>query len=202
MTPIPNCSGRRRWWVTIGLVVLVSKALSAQERRAPLTRDTVIDGISCAPTGRASAEWHANGRLLECPLRNDTTMWSHRFPAGSWIRLHDDGAPDGAWLSRDTPLSGYACRGDGYKRWAVRFHPNGVLSLCFLRHDTVIRGVPCLRGTFYNEVRGGGRTGLLIDSTGLLRRCQAARDFTRSGRRYRKWDLVDLPVTPSAEAIH
>jgi len=122
-------------------------------------------------------------------------MWGHRLPAGTWIRLHDDGSPDGAWLSRDTPLSGYACRGDGFKQWAVRFHHNGTLSLCFLRHDTVIDGVPCLRGTFYTEVRGGGRSGISVDSTGRLRRCQAARDFARDGRRYRKWEVVQLPAS-------
>ncbi|GAB1342372.1 hypothetical protein [Gemmatimonas sp.] len=178
---------------------LGDKALAQAERRQ-LVRDTVIDGIPCQRTGNASAEFHASGRLLECPLQRDTVMWGQPLPAGTWIRLHDDGSADGAWLSRDSRLSGIACRGDGYRKWAVRFHRNGVLSLCFLRHDTVIEGVPCLSGTFLNELRSRGRTGVVLRSDGRLSQCMAARAFTRGDTRYAKWDLVRLPAQTRSSA--
>lgn len=174
------------------LLALAPVRCSAQGTRRPLTRDSVIDGIPCAPTGRASVEFHANGRLLECPLARDTVMWGQALPAGTWVRLLADGRPDGGWLSRDAVLSGIRCRGDGYKAWAVRFHPSGVLSLCFLRTDTVVDGVPCLRGTFLNELRGRGRTGVVMDDRGRLRQCMASRTFTRHGVTYHPWDVVTV----------
>lgn len=180
--------------VLMAASVGIGEEAVAQAARRPLGRDTVIDGIPCQRTGNASAEFHANGRLLECPLQRDTVMWGQPLPAGTWIRLHDDGSAHGAWLSRDTRLSGIACRGDGYRKWAVRFHRNGVLSLCFLRHDTVIEGVPCLSGTFLNELRGRGRTGVVLSTEGRLAQCMAARQFTRGATHYVKWDLVRLPV--------
>jgi hypothetical protein len=180
-------------------VGLADEALAQTERR-PLGRDTVIDGIPCQRTGNASAEFHANGRLQECPLQRDTVMWGQPLPAGTWIQLTDDGSAHGAWLSRDARLSGIACRGDGYRKWAVRFHRNGVLALCFLRHDTAIEGVPCLSGTFLNEIRGRGRTGVVLNTDGRLTQCMAARRFTRGGSRYAKWDLVRLPAQARSSA--
>ncbi len=140
--------------------------------RRVLVSDTIIGGIPCAPTGRAAAEWHANGRLLECPLSRDTRFPGQRLPAGTWILLRDTGLLYGAWLPHDARLSGRLCKGTGYKGWSVRFHPNGSLASCYLPRDTIVDGVPCVKGSFRNEIRYRGRTHANFSTDGRLLRCQ------------------------------
>lgn len=174
-------------------VMLRAEPAFAQEEetiRRPITEDVVIDGVPCARTGRAPAEFYATGRLLECPLSRDAVIATQSLPAGTWVIFHADGTINGAWLSRDTSLSGRVCRGEGYKKWSVRFYANGALKLCFLPEPTVIDGVPCRDGTFWGEIRGGGNTAAHFHPNGRLARCQAARPFTQSGSKYEKWDIV------------
>lgn len=173
------------------LITLTATTMPAQGARRVLHRDTVIDGIPCAPTGRASAEWHANGRLLECPVARDVVIDGVTLPRGSWPLLHPDGALHGAWLSRDSELSGHVCRGAGYKKWSVRFFRGGALRTCFLPDSaSTIEGVPCVPASFWNEVRGGGRSTAVFHANGRLLQCQAARAFTTNGHRYTKWSVV------------
>ncbi|MEQ1691346.1 MAG: hypothetical protein ABMA00_08685 [Gemmatimonas sp.] len=179
--------------LTLCMVLALSmpRALSAQETvRRAISADTVIDGVPCARTGRAPAEFFVSGRLLECPLSRDVVISGHAFPRTSWVIFHADGTLNGAWLARDTVLSGHLCRGEGYKKWSVRFHPDGALRLCFLPATTVIEGVPCRDGTFWGEIRGGGNTAVHFHPSGRLARCQAARAFSVGGVHYEKWAVV------------
>lgn len=178
--------------VPLLLLAFCASALSSQTTRRKLVERTVVDGITCGNTGRAYAEFHASGRLSECPLAADTTIAGHRFFAGTWLRFDETGLLFAGWLSRDTELNAISCRGDGYKAWAVRFHPDGRLALCYLRTDTEIEGIPCIRGTFWNEIRGGTRTALWFDRNGKLARCQAARAFTHGGQSHKKWDVITV----------
>jgi len=182
--------------VPLLLLALSASALRSQTTRRKLVERTVVDGITCGTTGRAYAEFHASGRLSECPIAADTTIAGHRFFAGTWLRFDETGLLFAGWLSRDTDLNGIACRGDGYKAWAVRFHPDGKLALCYLRTDTEIEGIPCLRGTFWNEIRGGTRTAVLFDRNGKLAQCQAARAFMRGGQTHKKWDVITAAGRP------
>jgi hypothetical protein len=116
------------------------------EVRFRVSRDTVIAGISCAPTGRASASVHANGTLVECPVPRDTVIAGHLLPAGTWPRFTNARVLDGAWLPHDHTLQGLICKGTGYKGWAVRFHADGALALCYLAHAQVIDGVSVSKG--------------------------------------------------------
>ena len=177
----------------------VQGVVPATTRRA-ITADTVIDGVPCARTTRARAEFHANGRLLECPLSRDASFGPQQLPRGSWVLLHADGSINGSWLSRDTPLSGISCKGDGYKQWSVRFYPTAELRLCFLRVTTVIEGVPCRAGTFWGEIRGGQNTAVHLHRNGRLARCQVAHDTTVGGVRYAAWEVVTRDSTGRATA--
>jgi hypothetical protein len=168
---------------------------SADVVQRKLTSDTTIDGVPCARSGRALAEFHRNGRLAGCGLSREHTVGAHRFATGTWLDFNAQGILWGAWLSKDTMLGGHLCRGEGYKKWSTRFHPNGALAGCYLTTDTVVAGVPCMQGTFLREVRGGGRTSLQLHPDGTFRQCQAARDTVVQGQAVRKWQVVERDST-------
>ncbi len=160
--------GRRQrptWltWLLCGAVVSTSfaqaqaKPRTPETVRRPITRDMEIDGVPCAKTGRAPAEFWSSGRLLECPLSRDAVIATQPFPKGSWVIFHADGSLNGAWLSRHAPMSGHVCKGEGYKKWSLRFHPGGALKSCYLPETTVIEGVPCRDGTFWGRNSREGR---------------------------------------------
>jgi hypothetical protein len=161
---------------------------SALEHHA-LPNDTIIGGIPCARTGRIRADFYHDGRLAGCLLATDHSMAGHRFPRGSWLDVNPQGVLWAAWLSSDTELGGHRCLGDGYKKWSVRFHPNGALQECFLARDAVVDGAPCMRGSFYRDVRSRG-VALHLTADGRLARCIASHDTVITNVRYRTWQVV------------
>lgn len=173
------------------LLFAAQPARRGETVRRPLARDTVIDGVPCARTDRAPAEFHLNQRLAGCALSRDHQVGTHHFAKATWLDLNAQGQLWGAWLSVDTKLDGHECRGEGYKKWSVRFHPNGTLSGCYLVRDTVIDGVPCMSGSFLRELRGGGHSALWLYANATFRRCQAARDTVVDGRAIKKWQVVE-----------
>lgn len=181
---------------TLLLALLLGVALPQPEAppatRRQLTRDTVIDGIACAPTGRASAEVHANGVLAACPMPRDTVIAGHLLPAGTWIRLTDRRVLDGAWLPLDTDLQGLRCRGTGFQGWAVRFHPSGRLALCYLAQATVIDGIPCHGAWFWRELTGS--TSVSLHDDGRLKSCRLSRAIELDGVKYRKGARIERPA--------
>lgn len=184
--------------VGIALGVIPSSGADAQGSvaRRKLTAPTVLDGITCAPTGRAYASFHASGRLRECPLAADTVLFGQALPARTWVELTDDGRLRHAWLPRNASLSGHVCRGSGYREWSVLFHPSGALALCYLAREELIDGVPCQRGTFWIELRGRGKSEVRFRENGRLQSCQAARSFELNGRKVKKWEVVRLSEPP------
>jgi len=191
----------RRTHVAATLVITIALLLFASATGAQRPSDvggrklkvvTAVDGITCAPTGRAYAYFHPSGRLKECPLASDTVLFGQSLPQQTWVEFTVEGRPRHAWLPHDVTLSGHVCKGRGYKEWSVLFHPSGALSLCYLPNERVIDGVPCQRGTFWNEVRGGGKSAVRFHENGRLQSCQAARSFELNGRQVKKWQLVQL----------
>jgi len=175
-------------------VTLPLDAQTEKSHRIRLRQDTVVDGVRCGPTGRASAEVHPNGRLEACPIAMDTTIAGHRFPRGTWIRLTEDGLLKSVWLLEPLLVQGLPCRGTGFQGWAVTFHPTGTLSLCFLNEMTTIDGVPCAAATFLREMTGN--SGVSLRDDGRLRSCRLARDFEQGGILYKKGHrfTIDGPV--------
>jgi hypothetical protein len=183
-------------WLVIAVSGNAQPAPAAALIRRALPADTVIAGVPCAKSGRAPAEFYIEGlRLAGCALSRPFVEAGHAFGAGTWLDRNAAGVLWGAWLAHDTPLGGHTCRGDGYKKWSTRFHPNGRLAGCYLARDTIIAGVPCMAGTFLREIRGGGRASLALAADGRPLRCQAARDTVRDGVMIRKWTLVRLSPT-------
>jgi hypothetical protein len=159
-------------------------------RRIPAPE--VIGGLTCDAT--PNAWYYESGRLQSCPLSQDTTIATHRFPRGTWVQLNPEGRLASVWLPRDWAVQGHTCRGTGNRGWSVTFHPNGALAFCYLGAVEEIDGVPCERGTFWGEMRraisGGSQLGVRFRPDGSLESCQAARDFQIDGRAYKKGDRV------------
>ena len=178
---------------SILLVASVSVPRDAQGtgQRIRLRHDTIVAGVSCGPTGRASAELHPNGRLDQCPISVDTVIAGHHFPRGTWIRLTERGVLKGVWLPEPQMVQGLACRGTGFQGWAVTFHENGALDLCYLDEVMTIDGVPCAAATFLTEMTGN--SGVSMRADGRLNSCRLARDFEYGGVRHKKRSRFTLP---------
>jgi hypothetical protein len=177
----------------MALLLLSATSLRAQPATPPVTllrlaRDTVIDGVSCGPTGRARAEVHGNGRLSECPMPRDTVISGHPFPRNSWPRFTDRGVLMAAWLSQDVVLQGVPCKGTGYKAWSVTFHPSGRLSSCYLSREAELDGVPCHSAWFWRELTGS--TQVTLHPDGRLRSCRLSRAITLDGTSWRKGQRI------------
>lgn len=176
--------------MSVTVATSVAAQVPREVTRVVLTRDTLVDGIPCAATGRRRAEFHRGGRLAECPLSRPFMRQGHAFGAGTWLGFSADGLLDYAWLATDTELEGHPCKGTGYQGWSVRFHPDGRLKLCYLARDTAIEGVPCIRGSFWIEVTSGSRSALHLWPDGRLRQCQLSRAATVDGVAYAKRAVV------------
>jgi hypothetical protein len=179
--------------VALLAVLAGAPSLPAQPATPPVTlvrlaRDTVIDGVTCGPTGRARAEIHGNGRLSECPVARDTTIGGHPFPRGSWPRFTDTGVLLAAWFSRDVTLQGVPCKGAGYKAWSVTFRPGGRLATCYLARAVELDGVPCHAARFWRELTGS--THVVLHPDGRLRSCRLSRAVTIDGTAWRKGQRI------------
>lgn len=185
--------------VAASLLLMLATSLGAQRSRASddasqrvrLRADTTISGVRCGPTGRAYAVVHSNGQLDECPIAGDTTIAGHLLPRGTWLRLTDDGTLTSAWLPTPRMLQGIPCRGEGYKSWAVNFHANGALALCYLDRAAIIDGVPCASASFLTELTGNSAVSLRDDRR--LRSCRLSRDHDRDGTRHKKGTRITVP---------
>ena len=181
--------------IAIATPVLAQAPATAQAtpetRRVRLEADTVIDGIHCAPTGRAYAEFFINGgRLAECPLAEAANVGGHDLPAGTWVILHPDGRLRLVWLSRNARFGDVVCKGTGYKEWVTTFHPNGAVETCFLPRAATIDGIPCRAGTFLGELTGG--VAVRFHANGRLESCSLGQPVTVGGERYRAWRRIWL----------
>jgi hypothetical protein len=184
----------RRWRllaVTLGASSMGLLAQPPANVRFRVSSDTVIAGVSCAPTGRASASLHANGTLVECPVPRDTVIAGHLLPAGTWPRFTNARMLEGAWLPHDHTLQGLTCKGTGYKGWSVRFHADGSLALCYLAHAQVIDGVPCHGAAFLRELTGS--TYVALHANGRLRSCRLSRSITLDSVRISKGQRIERP---------
>ena len=164
-------------------LVLCSTDLAAQgdgSTRLRIGRDTVIAGVSCAPTGRAYAVVYASGALDECPLAHDSVIAGHRLPRETWVRLDEQRVLLSAWLPGNVVLQGVYCKGEGYKKWHTTFRPSGRLGSCYLSERQTFDGVTCLAGAFLTEL--SGTTQVSLHENGRLRSCRLAQTLTRDGR--------------------
>jgi hypothetical protein len=158
-------------------------------RRVVLERDTLVDGIHCQAT-RRSAAFFASGRLETCALAEETEIFGHTFPAGTWLRFTDAGELRNAWLIHDTTLQGSVCKGTGFGGWAVDFHRSGQLRLCYLAYRQDVQSVPCRKGSLWGEIMGGVH--VTFHETGALESCSAARGISLHGKVFKARQRIRL----------
>ncbi|MCC7053236.1 MAG: hypothetical protein IT355_08190 [Gemmatimonadaceae bacterium] len=163
------------------------------EIRLRLTRDTVLSGVTCGPTGRSYAVLFADGALNECPIARDSVIAGHALPRETWILLDRSRTLVSAWLARDTELQAIPCKGKGYKTWHTRFHRDGQLAGCFLSRDATLDGVPCRAAAFLTELSGS--TQVALHPGGRLQSCRVARAVTRDGVTIARGERITLSAT-------
>jgi hypothetical protein len=82
--------------------------------------------------------------------------------------------------------------------WAVRYHPDDALTLCYLSREATIDSLPCRPGASVTERTGS--TQIALHPNGRLRRCRLARAVTSRGAVLRGGDRVALDSTGATEA--
>jgi len=153
-----------------------------------LDADKAIQNYPCAE-GKTS--YVAKTGLTSCKLSHDTDFGEARIPAGSTIYLTGGGKPFSVFLSRDTAIHGYTCRGGHRNDYSTAFHPSGELKVCWLASDQEVEGVPCMRASFLSDVFGG-TVGTHFYRSGKLRSCKLSRDAVIQERKFRQGEHVYL----------
>jgi hypothetical protein len=145
-----------------------------------------INGYPCA---NGTTSYVAKTGLTSCRVSRETAFGEARVPEGSTISLRED-KPAFAFLSRDTRIDGYTCRGGGHD-WGTAFYPSGKLKICWLSSDEEVQGVPCMRASFFSDVFNG-TVGVHFYENGKLRTCKVARDAIVQDRKFRRGDHIFL----------
>jgi hypothetical protein len=182
---------RKKFQITLallmcGLSLLAQAGTLPHVTRKTLDQPTEIQGFPCA---KGYAWFFEDGKLSRCTVTQEVAFGEARIPAGTYIALHPDGAPDFIQLPHDAPILGMTCMGGSWlgpsEGAMVAFYPSGKLKLCYLAGDQQVQGVPCAHGGFWVSL-GGVDPGVLFDESGDLRGCRLARDYgaQRKGERY------------------
>jgi hypothetical protein len=164
------------------LLIPLLRCIAADTPRPEVTRKTLdapieIQGYPCA---KGYAFFYSDGRLNQCSVSRETAFGEVRVPSGSLINLRLDGKPQYAMLSHNANILSYRCRGGSWlgpgEGAMTAFYPSGKLKECFLAGDQDIQGVPCMGGSFFADVFGGG-SGTFFYESGKLRSCKLSKDF-------------------------
>jgi hypothetical protein len=161
-------------------------ASQPEVHRKTLHAPTEIQGYPCA---KGYAWFFAGGRLSRCTVTREIPFGEARIPAGTYIALHPDGAPNYVQMSHDALILGMICQGGSWlgsgEASVVAFYPSGKLKLCYLAGNQTVQGVPCAAGGLLASLRGVD-PGVLFDESGKLRACKLAKDFgtQRKGGRF------------------
>ena len=160
---------------------------------------------------RSSSHVRISESLIRiAPLANklaiDDTVYGQWFPAGTILYLNDDARSVKFCLfPHNTMFQGHLCNGSGPNGWTTSLYPDGKLASAGLARTEVIDGIPCARGTFWNEVFGagskipGGRT--FFYENGRLKYAKAAATIEYRGRIIKKGQHVQLKENGSIDYI-
>ncbi len=139
-----------------------------------IARDTEIQGY---PVKKGWVHFVSEFKLLgfvaSQPIKNGATV----IPAGSYIRLNDQGRVAVCALPSTMEIQGHLCKGTGgAKGVQTSFYPGGELHRFFAPKAVDIDGIPCKGGVFQY---------LQLHSNGKLEQCTLTRTVTISGIAYR-----------------
>jgi len=143
-----------------------------------LAEPAIIAGVPC----RGWVRLRPDGALSSFELAAAATVQGHALPAASYVWLDDAGRLQTCFLSCDTVLHGYVCRGGPFKM-ATSFHDNGALRAFFPRDEMTIDGVVCAATT---------QAPVHLHDNGRLAKCRLAADVTVGGRTLRRGDTIEL----------
>jgi hypothetical protein len=146
-------------------------------------------GIRGYPCANGTTSYVAKTGLTSCRVSRETAFGEVRVPEGSTISLRED-KPAFTFLSRDTRIDGYTCRGGGHD-WSTAFYPSGELKVCWLASDQEVQGVPCMRASFFHDVFGG-TVGAFFYKNGKLRTCKVSRSANIQGRDFGRGEHIFL----------
>jgi hypothetical protein len=163
--------------VLTGFLCTACTANPVQDQRRALDQATTIQGYPCA---KGNAWFYADDRLNRCTITRDMAFGEAWIPAGSIIQLQQDGSPQYALMSHDTPVLGMRCAGGGLlgpgEGSVTEFYPSGKFKLCFLAGDQIVQAVPCASGGFWRAMFGH-EAPVEFREDGKLKSCGLAVDF-------------------------
>lgn len=168
---------RRKGALVCGVAVLFGMGWTGlqagENHRSDLTSPETIQGYACdkGPLWRSP-----DGMLRSCKVDRETKFGALTIPAGSWIHLRPDGAPDFAFMAHDARFGSVVCRGTGPKGFSTAVYPNGNLKVCWLQGDQTVQNVPCAGATMFNNAKA------VFDAKGTLKTCTLSADY-RDGKR-------------------
>jgi hypothetical protein len=158
-----------------GLQCAACAGAAPHANRKTLDQPAEIQGYPC---DKGYAWFFDDGRLNRCTVTREILFGEARIPAGSYIALHPDGAPDFVQMSHDAPILGMTCSGGSLlgpgEGSVVAFYPSGKLKQCYLASDQTVQGVPCESGGLFGDGRGGGAK---FHENGKLASCKLTKDY-------------------------
>lgn len=171
-------------------VLVISSACFAQSQpathRERLKQTTEIQSWSCA---KGYAWLYTDGHLESCIIAKEMPFGDAQAPAGSFIRISDDGKPMFLGLSYSTKIHDYTCEGGGSLGPAegptTAFYPSGRLKVCFLDGDQTVQGVPCMgAGGFLTAVfrHNHNNPSANFYEDGKLKSCTLSKNFGGQNR--------------------
>ena len=143
---------------------------------ALLDEPATIQGLPC----RSWVRFHQNGKLSTCELAAEAAIAGHTLHTATYLVFDEEGQLRSCFLSQDTQIQGYWCRGGPFKT-ATTFHPVGRLRSFFARDAVTIDGVPCVASS-HDPVH--------LHANGRLAGCRLAADVTRDAETLRKGQVV------------
>lgn len=155
---------------------------NGQMKRAFLVEETELEGFPC----RRWTWWYDDGRLDNLELSRELTFkgnaaQGHRFPAHTRLFFDREGRLAHAWLSEDSTIDGWPCRGG--MKIDTAFHPEGTVRAFFPPDPIEIDGVLCVASVFHP---------VYLHPDGRLRECKLARAATIAGHTYAKGEVLQL----------
>jgi hypothetical protein len=174
--------------VSCVITLAVVESLSGSTTAKCLNVNEAIHAYPCVD-GKTS--YVARTGLTSCVVSRDTDFGEARIPAGSAVYLNEDGKPFSAFLSHDTAIRGYTCRGGHGHGYSTAFYSSGELKLCWLASDQEVQGIPCMQASFLADVIGG-TVGTHFYRNGKLRTCKISRDAVIQGRKFGQGDHIYL----------
>ena len=137
-----------------------------------------------------NVEYYPSDKLLFARIAKETVLFGHTFLKGTGLSFRENGTIDWCFLAQDSIIQGHLFQGGGHS-WMTLFYPSGKLKSGGLAKVQVIDGIPCAKGTMWNEMFGGGGRTHFYES-GKLQYAKVAKTVQYRGTNIKKGKHVRL----------